>query len=79
MQGVTINGVVHMGKQTTVKKYEVLEAFIRTEDENDNNMAGQLNKLISQFYNQELLLKRNITELSVDSDEYEKVIEYINR
>lgn len=65
--------------QATITKYEVLEAFFRTEDENDDNMANQLNQLISNFYEQEQIYKRNITELTFDLDKYENVIEYINK
>lgn len=61
----------------TVKKYEVMEAFFRTESEENNDMASQLNDLICNFYEQEQIYRRNVTELSVDFDRYRKAIEYI--
>lgn len=79
MQGATMNRTRQMGKQITITKYEALEAFFRTEDEDNDKMAVQLNEIIKQFYDKELLCKRNITELSFDSNEYKKAIEYINK
>lgn len=70
------NNTIH---QATITKYEVLEAFFRTEDEDDDNMANQLNELISNFYEQERIYKKNITELTFDSEKYKNVIEYINK
>lgn len=65
--------------EITVKKYEVMEAFFRTESEENNDMASQLNDLICNFYEQEQIYRRNVTELSVDFDRYRKAIEYIEK
>ena len=65
--------------KTIVKKYEAMEAFFRTESEENNDMAIQLNDLICHFYEQEQIYRRNVTELLVDFDTYKKVIEYIEK
>ncbi len=61
----------------TLSKYEILEAFFRTEDEENIDMADELNRLINVFYEKERLICRNITELSFDIDENKDAIEYI--
>lgn len=66
-------------QSTTITKYEILEAFFRTEDENNYIMAKQINELIANFYDQERLLKRNINELTVDSEQYKAVIDYLDK
>lgn len=75
----TMNSIRNQKPRTIVKKYEAMEAFFRTESEENDDMAIQLNDLICHFYEQEQICKRNVTELSVDSDTYKKVIEYIEK
>lgn len=62
-----------------ISKYEVLAAFFRTEENEDINMANELNKLINQFYVQERKTKRNVTELPFDIEANKDAIDYIKK
>lgn len=80
MQALAMRQITKTTNQsTTITKYEILEAFFRTEDENNYIMAKQINELIANFYDQERLLKRNINELTVDSEQYKAVIDYLDK
>ena len=73
MQIITLKQVKNNNThQATITKYEVLEAFFRTEDENDDNMANQLNQLIGNFYEQEQIYKRNIFRWRIHSSNWMK-------
>lgn len=60
-----------------LSKYEVMEAFFRTEAEDDAGMAHELNRIINIFYEQEFQTKKNVTELSFDINKNKKAIDYI--
>lgn len=63
----------------TISKYEVMEAFFKTEDNDDVMMADELNKLINKFYDQERQTRRNVNYMSFNIDEYKNAIAYIKR
>lgn len=62
-----------------ISKYEIMEAFFRTEDEDNDVMAVELNRLINSFYEKELQTRRNVTELPFDIDSNKAVIDYIKK
>lgn len=63
----------------TITKYEVMEAFFRTESENNIVMAEELNKILNIFYEMELQTRRNVTELPFDISLNKNVINYIKQ
>ena len=65
--------------KATISKYEVMKAFFLTEEEDDVDMANELNKMINIFYEQEQRTRRNVTELSFDIDSNQNVIDYIKK
>lgn len=62
-----------------ISKYEVMKAFFLTEEEENMNMADELNKMINVFYEQERRTRRNVNTLSFDVEKNKNVIEYIKR
>ena len=62
-----------------ISKYEVIKAFFLTEEEENANMANELNKMINVFYKQESQTRRNVTTLPFDVETNKQVIEYIKR
>lgn len=65
--------------KATISKYEVMKAFFLTEEEDDVDMANELNKMINIFYEQEQRTRRNVTELSFDIGSNQNVINYIKK
>ena len=62
-----------------ISKYEVMKAFFLTEEEDDVNMARELNKMINAFYEKERQTMRNVTTLSFDIETNKQVIDYIKK
>ena len=62
-----------------ISKYEVMKAFFLTEEEENVNMADELNKMINVFYEQERQTRRNVTALPFDVEANRQVIDYIKR
>lgn len=62
-----------------ISKYEIMKAFFLTEEEEDINMAHELNKMINVFCEQERLTKRNVTTLPFDIETNKQVIDYIKK
>lgn len=67
------------GNEAYISRYEVLEAFFRTEEEENVRMANELNKIINVFCEIERQTRRNIIELPFDIEEHKQVIEYIDK
>lgn len=65
------------GNEAYISKYEVIEAFFRTEEEENANMAKELNKMINIFYDSERKNRRNVVSLPFDLETYRHVIDYI--
>ena len=63
--------------QAYISRYEVMSAFFRTEEEDNESMANKLNELINMFCNAETQNKSNVTILPFDVNKYKSVIEYI--
>lgn len=72
-----VNSVIVKGDVVILSKYEIMKAFFKTEDEDNDAMAVELNRLINVFYKEEHSKKKNITELPFNVKENETVIEYI--
>lgn len=66
------------GNKAYISKYEVMEAFFRTEEEENESMANELNRMINAFCDLEKDTGHNVTILPFDVDKYKKVIEYIS-
>lgn len=62
-----------------ISKYEIMKAFFLTEEEENVNMAHELNKMINVFCEQERQTKRNVTTLSFDIEPNKQVIDYIKK
>lgn len=60
-----------------ISKYEVVNAFFLTEEEENASMACELNKMINAFCEQERKTRRNVTTLSFDVESNRQVIDYI--
>ena len=65
--------------KAVISKYEVLEAFFRTEDEENVNMANELNEIINEFYVKERQTRRNVTAMPFDLNQYKTAISYIRQ
>lgn len=65
------------GKEAKISRYEVMEAFFRTEEEENVAMASELNKMLNVFCEQERLTRANVVSLPFDIEKYENVIQYI--
>lgn len=62
-----------------ISKYEVMKAFFLTEEEENINMANELNRMINAFCEQERKTRRNVTTLPFDLETNRQVIDYIKR
>lgn len=62
-----------------VSKYEVIQAFFLTEEEENMSMAEELNKMINKFYAKERETKRNVTKLEFDVKSHKQTLEYIKK
>ncbi len=60
-----------------ISKFEVMCAFFRTEEEENVEMARELNKMLNAFYRIERRKRQNVNSLSFDIQRYKKAIEYI--
>lgn len=70
---------VHVvGNDAYVSRYEVAEAFFRTEEEENMVMAIELNKMINVFCEEERQTKRNVIALPFNTETYKQAIDYIN-
>lgn len=67
------------GKDAYISKYEVMEAFFRTEEEENVNMAKELNKMINIFCDSERKNRRNVILLPFDIETYKHAIDYIGQ
>ncbi|MBQ8825122.1 MAG: hypothetical protein IJZ64_07860 [Ruminococcus sp.] len=72
------NSVRIIGNQAYISRYEVMEAFFRTEEEENEDMAVKLNEMINIFCDEERKTKRNVLSLPFEVNLYENIIEYIN-
>ncbi len=71
---------MHIESDTAIiSKYEIMKAFFLTEEEDNINMADELNKMINAFYEQERQTKRNVTSLSFEIENNRQVIDYIKK
>ena len=61
-----------------ISKYELIKAFFKTEDDDDFDMAIELNRMINEFCQMEQKMKSNIVELPFSQTDYEKAINYIS-
>lgn len=61
-----------------ISKYELIKAFFKTEDDDDLDMAIELNRMINEFCQMEQKTKSNIVELPFNQIDYEKAINYIS-
>lgn len=75
----TLSKMKVTSNMATISKYEVMAAFFRTEEDDDVDMAIELNKLINKFYDQERQTRRNTNYMSFDLDEYKSAISYIKQ
>ena len=66
-----VNGKVY------ISKYEIMNAFFQTEEEQNEDMANLLNDMLSVFYNEEHIVERNITIMPFDLNERKNAVEYI--
>lgn len=67
------------GNNIYISRYEIIEAFFRTEEEEDENMANELNKMINVFCEAERKTRRNVSELPFDANTHKNVIDYISK
>lgn len=65
------------GNKAYISREEVILAFFRTEEEENEGMAIKLNEMINIFCKSERKERRNIPVLPFDVDSYKSVIEYI--
>lgn len=67
------------GNNAYITRYEVIDAFFRTEEEENLKMAMELNKMINSFCEQERYTKRNVALLPFDIGLHKDAIEYIRQ
>ena len=60
-----------------LSRYDVIQAFFRTEDEENEDMARELNVLLNHFCTAERNNGKNINELPFSRDLHQKPIAYI--
>lgn len=73
-----INETMHINEnQVYIRRYEIMKAFFRTEEEENIEMANILSKMLSVFCKEEKKFRRNITELPFDINTHQNVINYI--
>lgn len=65
------------GDSVYISRYEVIKAFLRTEEDEDEEMAKELNVLLNAFCEAERAAVRSIPVLPFDASIFEKAIEYI--
>lgn len=65
------------GHWAYISRYEVISAFLRTEEEGDEAMANQLNELINMFCKAEVKQRSNVPVLPFDKRKYAEAIAYI--
>lgn len=73
------NAVRISKKEKYISRYEVMNAFFQTEEDNNEEMANQLNEMLNDFCRLERKYKRNIVSLPFDTIIYKRVIDYINK
>lgn len=71
------NVVRIVGNNAYISRYEVMEAFFRTEEDGNEAMASKLNEMLNVFCYYERKNKCNIVTLPFDKIIYKNVIEYI--
>ena len=64
-------------KEKYISRYEIMNAFFQTEEENNEEMANELNKMLNDFCRLERKYKRNIVSLPFDIIAYKQAINYI--
>lgn len=65
------------GNKAYISRQEVILAFFRTEEEENEDMAIKLNEMINIFCDLERKTKRNISVLPFEISSYKSTIEYI--
>lgn len=67
------------GDNIYITKYEIAEAFFRTEEEENADMANALNQMINMFCEEERKSRRNVIELPFNIKTHKNVIDYIEK
>lgn len=65
--------------EAQITKFEVMCAFFRTEEEENIEMARELNKMLNAFYKIERRKRQNVNSLPFNIQRYKKSIEYIGK
>ena len=60
-----------------LSRYDVIQAFFRTEDEENEDMAKQLNIILNCFCAEERSKGKNVSELPFSKEVHKKTIAYI--
>ncbi len=67
------------GEMVYISRYEVINAFLKTEEEENENMAKELNVLLNAFCVAERNRFKSIESLPFCKATYHKVIAYISK
>lgn len=69
----------NVGDDVLISRYEIMQAFFRTEEEDNLGMADALNSMLNDFCDSERETRNNVVSLPFNKKAYQNVIEYIQQ
>lgn len=78
MMELASRNMYRKGDSVYISRYEVIKAFLKTEEDEDEEMAKELNVLLNIFCKAERAAVKSVSVLPFDASIFEKVIAYID-